>query len=328
MKKHYYMIVRQDLIYNKKILTEGLNTYDGFSKSPYNKNGFFLLTGETLLYCLECGSKIIEVNIPDDEELIVLKSGYKTSRIIIKDLDNIQDLYTLSTIHWFKREGINIETYKYDYFLNLCKHGSLYAAKYFYETNNLNIHYNNEFIFRKLCCFHKLETLKWIYNLGDVDIYANNNEAFRHACEFNILEVAQWLYNLGGINIYEKNNYVFKWSLYEGSLETLMWLVDIEKNIFDELNLIELKKWMYSQKFINKHEDKNLAFREKTINCLEFLQNEIDKRKEESKEESKGSLFLLIDSVYTPLFSLRSIWKLFLIKSLSIDKNAVKSQIT
>ena len=324
MKKHYYMIVRQDLIYNKKILKEGLNTFDGFCKSSYDKKGFFLLTGETLLYYLECGSKIIEVEIPEDEEIIVLKSGYKASRIIIDDLDNIKDLYTLSTIHWFKRESINIDTYKYDYFLNLCKHGSLYAAKYFYETNNLNIHYNNEFIFRKLCCFHKLETLKWIYNLGNIDIYANNNEAFRHACEYDILEVAQWLYNMGGINIYEKNNYVFKWSLYEGSLETLRWLVDIEKNIFDELNLIELKKWMYSQKFINKHEDKNLAFREKTMNCLAFLQNEIDKR----KEESKGSLFLLIDSVYTPLFSLESICKLFLIKSLSIEKNAVKSQIT
>ena len=82
-------------------------------------------------------------------------------------------------------------------FNEACQNGNLKLAKELYETNKIDIHFNNESAFKWSCRYGQIEIAKWLLTLdGKIDIHSNNDEAFRWCCSKGHIEIAKWLLTL------------------------------------------------------------------------------------------------------------------------------------
>lgn len=141
------------------------------------------------------GSKLALINIPDDEDVYVDDNIFRTHRLVIKKIMQLDEA----------------ETWMY-----LCKNGA-------------NVTADGNYAVRRAAENCHLEVVKYLHQNG-ADVTAVNNYAVRMAAENGHLAVVKYLHK-NGANIAAYNNYAVVYAAENGHLEVVKYLYENGANI-------------------------------------------------------------------------------------------------
>jgi len=168
------------------------------------------------------------------------------------------------------------EDWNHHIFIVICGYGFLETAQWLYNSENIDIHYENELAFRYSCLDRHLDLAKWLIEISKengkiINIHVNNEEVFRKSCNNGDLEVAKWLFEISKenndmINIHANDEEAFIWCCLDEDIEMAKWLVEISKENDEIINIhtknemifrlscfsgfIEIVKWLMDNKTI------------------------------------------------------------------------------
>jgi len=218
-------------------------------KSMCGPGGLYFSNIEHILEYLNYGNKLCILTIPNDAEVIKVKNKYKSDKIYINKIMEI-DYSTIKylikcgadmavgdnyAISWAARKG-NLEIVRC-----LTEHGAdvmvgnnypvrrasgnghLKVVKYLVEHGADVTSNDNSAIVRASYNGH-LEVLKYLVEHG-ADITARNNCAIQYASRNGHLEVIKYLVECGA-DITAKNNYAVRHASKNGYLKVVKYLID------------------------------------------------------------------------------------------------------
>ena len=139
---------------------------------------------------LSYGSKLALVSIPDDEDVYVDDNKFRTHRLDIKKIMQLDEA----------------ETWVY-----LCK-------------NEADITADDNYAVRCAAENGHLEVVKYLHE-NEADITADDNYAVRYAAENGHLEVVKYLHE-NGADITAQDNYAVRWAARNGHLEVVEYLYE------------------------------------------------------------------------------------------------------
>ena len=169
-------------------------------------------------------------NVETDYKNIILINKYYNNIIMNDDL--FLDLKRIMEMKIKMKDKTNL-------FIETCRMGFKFFAKYLVLKHKINIHADDEGAFRWSCENGHTETVKYLIELGNqpnnqqINIHANNEYAFRYSCQNGHIETVKYLIELGNqpnhqqINIHARDEYAFKWSCYYGHIETVKYLIEL-----------------------------------------------------------------------------------------------------
>ena len=164
------------------------------------------------------GSKLALINIPDDEDVYVDDNKFRTHRLVIKKIMQLDEAETwmylcknganvtavnnyavrmaaenghLAVVKYLHKNGANIAAYNNYAAVYAAENGHLEVVKYLYE-NGANITVGDNYAVGLAARNGHLEVVKYLHQNG-ADITADNNYAVRKAAENGHLEVVKYL---------------------------------------------------------------------------------------------------------------------------------------
>ena len=214
----YYKILRSDMTHHGFKYHEGLNIdTEPFDETPYCGGGLFFSDKQSILAFCGYGSLIAEVEIPNGEQIVQVRSKYKSHAIILK---NIKPLWNIDTLEYLIQAGIDIHIDNDYVFGCAAESGYLDIVKYLI-SQGANIHAYNDWAFRRAASNGHLNIVQYLKEQGDFMV----DYAFLAAVENGQLDVVKYFVD-NGADIHFHNDYAFRWY---GTPEVAAYLNSINK---------------------------------------------------------------------------------------------------
>ena len=214
----YYKILRSDMTHHGFVYKEGLNVdINPFDETPCCGGGLFFSDAENILSFVGYGDLIAEVKIPNGEQIVQVRSKYKSHTIVLK---NIKPLWNIDTLEYLIQAGIDIHVNNDYVFGCAAESGYLDIVKYLI-SQGANIHADNNWAFRRAASNGHLKIVQYLKEQDEfMDDYA-----FLAASENGQLDVVKYFVE-NGVDIHSHHDYAFRWAAHNNHLEVVKYLAD------------------------------------------------------------------------------------------------------
>lgn len=187
-----------------KVLSEDMNmqgfqyqlgvneTANSLPKRESCRKGFTFLDVQGVLQYLHHGIKMAVITIPVNEDVYVEDGIFRTHRLTIKKVMNLNDVATWKYLH---KQGIDF-TAEHNMALRYATYnGYLEVLKYLHKQG-IDITVNNNFAVKVAVQQGHLEVVKYLHENG-ADITANDNSVIKWASCLGYEDIVKYLYENG-----------------------------------------------------------------------------------------------------------------------------------
>lgn len=223
MEKKYYIILSERLTYRYVQYKEGLNVYKYLLSRIDNGLGLHFLDAHSVLGFTSYGTRIADVEIPEDATVYELSGGrLKANKIIIK---NIRELWNIDVLKELESQGADFQNRKENLLHNAAKAGSLDMVKYFIEEEGLDVKgvFHGYNLAERAAEAGHLNVLRYLAEKG-ADIHTYNDWPLHLAAENGHLDVVKYLLEQG-VDIHKHKEGLLHGAAENGHLDVVKYVM-------------------------------------------------------------------------------------------------------